>query len=149
MRPLIALALLLTASAQAQTLRLGYRTEPTSLDPHYHNATPSSQIALHVFDALTAQSTASLAILEPRLALSWTATSETTWEFKLRPNIRFAPLVLRPSTRISTVCPTKRLLWAKAAALTMARAAWLRASFTASGNWSGMVAAGAWKGSRP
>ncbi len=90
MRPLIALALLLTASAQAQTLRLGYRTEPTSLDPHYHNATPSSQIALHVFDALTAQSTASLAVLEPRLALSWTATSETTWEFKLRPNIRFA-----------------------------------------------------------
>ena len=80
----------LRSAAVAQELRLGYRTEPTSLDPHYHNATPSSQVAMHVFDTLTTQSTESLAKLEPGLALSWRTIDPTTWEFKLRPGVRFS-----------------------------------------------------------
>src|ERR1700722_13162497 len=72
-----------------QNLRLGYRTEPTSLDPHYHNATTSSQIAQHIFNTLTVQSTASLAKLEPGLAVSWRNVDPTTWEFKLRGDVHF------------------------------------------------------------
>src|ERR1700722_8171903 len=72
-----------------QNLRLGYRTEPTSLDPHYHNATPSSQVAQHIFNTLTVQSTESLATLQPSLALSWRSVDPTTWEFTLRDDVRF------------------------------------------------------------
>jgi peptide/nickel transport system substrate-binding protein len=86
----LGVALALAApSAWTQELRLGYRTEPTSLDPHYHNATPSSQIAMHVFDTLTEQSAGSLSKLEPGLALSWHTTDPNTWEVKLRPNVHF------------------------------------------------------------
>jgi peptide/nickel transport system substrate-binding protein len=92
----LAAPLLLVAGAaraqtpvQIQNLRLGYRTEPTSLDPHYHNATPSSQIAQHIFNTLTVQSTASLATLEPSLAVAWHSVDPTTWEFKLRSDVRF------------------------------------------------------------
>ena len=87
--------LLVAGTARAQTpaetasLRLGFRTEPTSLDPHYHNATPSSQIAQHIFNTLTVQSTASLAKLEPSLAVSWRSVDPTTWEFKLRGDVHF------------------------------------------------------------
>jgi peptide/nickel transport system substrate-binding protein len=94
-RALRGLLLLLAAGAArgeapVASLRLGYRTEPTSLDPHYHNATPSSQVAQHIFDTLTVQSTESLAKLEPSLALSWHSVDATTWEFKLRDDVRFA-----------------------------------------------------------
>ena len=75
--------------AETEDLRLGYRTEPTSLDPHYHNATPSSQIAQHIFNTLTVQSAASLAKLEPSLAVSWRSVDPTTWEFKLRNDVHF------------------------------------------------------------
>jgi peptide/nickel transport system substrate-binding protein len=85
----LALAVLPARADEEPPLRLGYRTEPTSLDPHYHNATPSSQIALHVFDTLTLQSQASQATLEPRLAMSWRTVDPTTWEFKLRDGVRF------------------------------------------------------------
>jgi peptide/nickel transport system substrate-binding protein len=86
----VALLALVATAAHAQNLRLGYRTEPTSLDPHYHNATPSSQIAVHVFDTLTTQAGDNIADLEPRLATAWRATDATTWEFKLRPDVRFS-----------------------------------------------------------
>ncbi len=86
---LAAVLALAAPAAGAQELRLGYRTEPTSLDPHYHNATPSSQIAMHVFDTLTMQSTESLAKLEPGLALSWHTIDPDTWEVKLRGNVHF------------------------------------------------------------
>ncbi len=78
------------AQEPADTLRLGYRTEPTSLDPHYHNATPSSQVAMHIFDTLTVQSTGSLAKLEPGLATAWHSVDPTTWEFTLRPGVHFS-----------------------------------------------------------
>ena len=89
MRWFFAIVFLLVAAlpAEAQELRLGYRTEPTSLDPHYHNATPSSQVAMHIFDSLiTASGTDRL---DPGLAIGWKTVDPTTWEFALRPGVRF------------------------------------------------------------
>jgi peptide/nickel transport system substrate-binding protein len=79
---------LLTGSGRAQDLRFGYRTQPTSLDPHYHNATPSIQVAMHVFNSLVTQTGTDR--LDPGLAISWASIEPNTWEFKLRPNVRFS-----------------------------------------------------------
>jgi peptide/nickel transport system substrate-binding protein len=90
MKPLLrAIAILLACvlPAGAQELRLGYRTEPTSLDPHYHNATPSSQVAAHIFDALVTPSGTDR--LDPGLATDWKTVDPTTWEFSLRRGVHF------------------------------------------------------------
>ncbi len=79
---------LLATAAKAQDLRLGYRTEPTSLDPHYHNATPSIQVALHVFDPLIAPTGTDQ--LDPGLATGWKPIDPTTWEFALRRGVTFS-----------------------------------------------------------
>ena len=45
----------LTAAAsagQAQTITIGLGTEPTSIDPHYHNLGPNNQISQHIFSRL-------------------------------------------------------------------------------------------------
>ncbi len=84
----VAASLFAALPASAQDLRLGYRTEPTSLDPHYHNATPSIQVALHVFETLVA--TTGTDRLDPGLATSWKTVDPTTWEFALRPGVRFS-----------------------------------------------------------
>src|SRR4051812_34844623 len=76
-----------TASVSAQELKIGLKTEPSSLDPQYHALNPNLQAAFHVFDTLVMQD----ANLKPQpgLALSWKPVSETVWEFKLRPGVKF------------------------------------------------------------
>jgi peptide/nickel transport system substrate-binding protein len=73
--------------AAAQDLRIGLKTEPSSLDPQYHNLGPNNQIASHLFDPLVAKDDKQLPI--PGLALSWKTISDTVWEFKLRPGVKF------------------------------------------------------------
>jgi peptide/nickel transport system substrate-binding protein len=73
--------------AAAQELRIGLKTEPTSLDPQFHNVAANNQIALHLFDTLVARDAHQLPV--PGLALSWTPVSDTVWEFKLRPGVKF------------------------------------------------------------
>jgi peptide/nickel transport system substrate-binding protein len=79
---------LATGPAVAQTLKIGLASEPTSMDPHYHQATPNDTLDGHVFDALVGMD-AKMG-LEPGLATSWKPTSDTTWEFKLRDNVKFS-----------------------------------------------------------
>jgi peptide/nickel transport system substrate-binding protein len=74
-------------SAEAQELRIGLKTEPSSLDPQYHNVRANSQIALHLFDALVGRDERLRPV--PGLAVSWQPIADTVWEFKLRPNVRF------------------------------------------------------------
>ncbi len=74
-------------TAWAQELKIGLKTEPSSLDPQYHNLGPNNQIASHLFDPLVAKDDKQLPI--PGLALSWKTISDTVWEFKLRPNVKF------------------------------------------------------------
>ncbi|WIM11192.1 ABC transporter substrate-binding protein [Enhydrobacter sp.] len=86
----VLLAAVLTAialPATAQELTIGLRSEPTSLDPQYQNIPVNNAIALHLFDALVARDEKLRAV--PALALSWKPLSDTVWEFRLRPDVRF------------------------------------------------------------
>ena len=80
-------AVILPAPAPAQELKIAVGAEPTSMDPLYHNLNPNLAIARHIFDQLAAQDEKQR--LQPRLALSWKPIDDTTWEFKLRPGVKF------------------------------------------------------------
>src|ERR671919_1306947 len=73
--------------AAAQDLRIGVGSEPTAMDPHYHNLSPNNSLLSHIFDSLVGQDERQR--LTPDLAESWKAIDATTWEFKLRKNVRF------------------------------------------------------------
>ena len=73
--------------ASAQDLRIGIAAEPTAMDPHYHNLSPNNSLLSHIFESLVGQDERQR--LTPDLAESWRAIDPTTWEFKLRKNVRF------------------------------------------------------------
>ncbi len=73
--------------AAAQELKIAMSSEPSSADPHYHNLTPNNQIARHVYEALVFMD--QFQAIGPGLASSWKIVDDTTWEFKLRANIKF------------------------------------------------------------
>jgi peptide/nickel transport system substrate-binding protein len=83
-----ALALLgLTVPALAQTLTIGTRAGPESVDPHYTASGTHAEALKHVFDTLVWSGDELQ--LEPRLAESWKPLDATTWEFKLRKAVKF------------------------------------------------------------
>jgi peptide/nickel transport system substrate-binding protein len=87
LRP-VAVALSLAAgAASAQTLTMGVRGGPESLDPHYSALGSHAEAAKHIFDTLV-WSGDDLQI-EPGLATSWTPVDADTWEFKLREGVTF------------------------------------------------------------
>src|SRR5437899_4687465 len=57
------------------------------MDPHFLAIAPNINIAWHVFDALSHGDEGPR--LGPGLAVSWRALDATTWEFRLRPGVRF------------------------------------------------------------
>jgi peptide/nickel transport system substrate-binding protein len=73
--------------AGAQTLTMAVGAPITSLDPHYHQLSPNNAVADMIFDRLS--NTDNLSRLVPGLALEWRPVDETTWEFRLRPDVRF------------------------------------------------------------
>ncbi len=75
------------APSGAQTLTIGVRAGPESIDPHFTATGTHAEALKHVFDTLT-WSGDGLEI-EPRLAESWKAVDATTWEFKLRRGVKF------------------------------------------------------------
>lgn len=83
----LALAALLPGVAGAQNLNIGIGGSPTSLDPHFYNASPNSSLVSHLFDRLVEQD--ARARTRPMLAESWRPVSDTVWEFKLRPGVRW------------------------------------------------------------
>jgi peptide/nickel transport system substrate-binding protein len=88
-RALLAAAFLVagaTASA-SQTLTIGVRAGPESIDPHFTATGTHAETLKHVFDTLIWSGDELQ--LEPRLATQWTAVAPETWEFKLRPNVTF------------------------------------------------------------
>ena len=82
-----AMALVLAAGASAQTLTIGVRGGPDSIDPHFTETGTHAEALKHVFDTLT-WSGDGLEV-EPRLAESWKVLNPTTWEFKLRRGVKF------------------------------------------------------------
>ncbi len=71
----------------AQTLTMGVRGGPESLDPHYSALGSHAEAAKHIYDTLV-WSGDDLQI-EPGLATSWEVLDENTWQFKLREGVKF------------------------------------------------------------
>jgi peptide/nickel transport system substrate-binding protein len=83
----LVLAGLAPITASAQTLTIGVRGGPDSIDPHFTATGTHAETLKHVFDTLT-WSGDGLEV-QPRLAESWKALDATTWEFKLRKGVKF------------------------------------------------------------
>jgi len=77
----------LAGAAGAKELTLGLASEPTSIDPHFHNLGPNNALSSHIFSPLILQDEKQNLI--PGLATSWKAIDDTTWEFKLREGVTF------------------------------------------------------------
>lgn len=82
-----ALGITLAGPATAQTLRIGLSSEPTAIDPHYHELGPNNALRSHIFDALTVADKEQK--IGPRLAVSWSNRDDNTWVFKLREGVTF------------------------------------------------------------
>jgi peptide/nickel transport system substrate-binding protein len=76
------IASLLALPVAAQSLNIGVAAPITSLDPHFYNAAPNTNIAQHIFPFMTRRD--ARARLEADLIESWRAIDEATWEFRLR-----------------------------------------------------------------
>lgn len=76
-----------STSVLAEDLKIGLASEPTSIDPHFHNLSPNNALARHLFDRLV--HTDSNQTLVPGLAESWKPIDDTTWEFKLRKGVKW------------------------------------------------------------
>ena len=82
-----ALGLAAAGAASAQTLTVGVRGGPESMDPHFSALGSHAEAAKHIFDTLVWSGT-DLQI-EPGLATSWSPIDDDTWEFKLREGVKF------------------------------------------------------------
>lgn len=71
----------------AQTLTIGVRGGPDSIDPHFTATGTHAEALKHVFDTLV-WSGDGLELM-PRLAESWKVINDNTWEFKLRRGVKF------------------------------------------------------------
>ena len=77
----------LAAGHEKAELVVGLASEPSSVDPHYHNLSPNNGVARQIFEALIR--TDDKIRLHPGLATSWKPIDDTTWEFKLRQGVKF------------------------------------------------------------
>lgn len=71
----------------AKDLTVGLSASTTSMDPQFYVVGPNSAMSRNLFDGLVNQDAKQQ--IQPALALSWTLIDETTWEFKLRPDVKF------------------------------------------------------------
>jgi peptide/nickel transport system substrate-binding protein len=84
----VAVAAVLSTAAWAEDLTIGIYSEPSSMDPHFHNLGPNNGFMTHVFGRLIQMD--SQQKLQPDLAVSWKPINDTTWEFKLRKGVKFS-----------------------------------------------------------
>ena len=64
------------------------RSEPSSIDPYFHNLGPNNAMLGQIFDRLN-DWTPKMDKMFGRAAKSWKAINETTWEYKLHKGIKF------------------------------------------------------------
>src|SRR3546814_4067239 len=88
-----ATAALMSASAAAETIHIGLASEPSSMDPHYHNLSPNNAFGRHVFDHLIGQ--AEKQRLVPALAVR---SVEHTSELQSLMRISYAVFFLQKTT---------------------------------------------------
>ncbi len=84
-----ALALVMAApfAVEAQTLTMGVRAGPDSIDPHWSTLGSQAETLRHVFDTLVGVD--NNLQLQPAIATSWTPIGEDAWEFKIREGVKF------------------------------------------------------------
>lgn len=75
------------SAATADEVTIGFSSEPSAMDPHYHNLGPNNAFSSNVYDALIIQDEQQN--LTPGLAVSWEPISDLVWEFKLREGVKF------------------------------------------------------------
>ena len=75
-------------AAQAQSLTIAVAAEPTAADPHYHKMTANDAFSAHIYESLVGRN-ANMELI-PALAMSWKNLDDLTWEFKLRPGVKFS-----------------------------------------------------------
>jgi len=73
--------------SHARDLTIGLSASTTSMDPQFYVVGPNSAMARNIFDGLVNQDGKQQII--PALAVSWKTVDDSTWEFKLRPNVKF------------------------------------------------------------
>jgi len=73
--------------AQTQTLTLGTKLELNTLDPHFFAAFPTGSSHELLYEKLTFQDKDGAIV--PQLATDWRLVDELTWEFRLRPGVKF------------------------------------------------------------
>lgn len=79
---------LVTVPISAEELRIGVGSEATTMDPHFYNLGPNTEITESVFDRLVHHDANINPI--PGLAESWSVAEDgTTWTFKLRRGVKF------------------------------------------------------------
>jgi peptide/nickel transport system substrate-binding protein len=81
-------AVFAAAPALAQELKIGVASEATSVDPHFHNVGQNNALRRHIFESLVFMDATQKPY--PGLASSWRAVDDQTWEFKLRPGVKFS-----------------------------------------------------------
>jgi peptide/nickel transport system substrate-binding protein len=81
-----AMAVTVSGMASAADLRIGFKAEVTSADPHVLSAANRS-VWVNVYDSLIGQDEKLHPV--PLLALSWKPIDDKQWEFKLRPGVKF------------------------------------------------------------
>ena len=64
-----AASLALAGGVSAKELTIALASEPTAMDPHFHNLGPNNSLATHIFDSLIL--TDEKQALMPGLATSW------------------------------------------------------------------------------
>jgi peptide/nickel transport system substrate-binding protein len=74
--------------AHARSLTIALASEPSSLDPLFSRTQNNTQTAENMFERLIQQD-GNLQV-QPGLAVSWRAVDPLTWEFHLRPSVRFS-----------------------------------------------------------
>ncbi|PWC28661.1 ABC transporter substrate-binding protein [Teichococcus aestuarii] len=73
--------------AQGTALRIGLGGAFTTIDPHFYHAVPNHTVAMHMFERLINRAPDGRLI--PGLATEWKPLSDTLWEFRLRPGVKF------------------------------------------------------------
>ncbi|QRX85047.1 ABC transporter substrate-binding protein [Glaciimonas sp. PAMC28666] len=83
---LFAAALVSTGATGAQTLNIAFADPLSSIDPQLNNHAGDRSVDLHFWDLLVENNYNKL---QPGLAVSWKNIDPKTWEFKLRPNVKW------------------------------------------------------------
>ena len=87
--------LMLSTPLQAADIVIGIRSEPSSIDPYFHNLGPNNAMLGQIFDRLN-DWTPKMDKMFGRAAKSWKAINETTWEYKLLKGSSFTMVQTSP-----------------------------------------------------